>query len=108
MHRYSYSVAQGQRGEYLPLGGQLAGCSGGLLGTIRQHLEDVIGGEDLTDLARRHLGEGLHEQGTLHVLMTRATPRAKPVYYVCEAQELYHKNASHGIVFKPEYSTWLR
>ncbi|KAK3235498.1 hypothetical protein CYMTET_46298 [Cymbomonas tetramitiformis] len=93
MHRYAYSAAQGQRNAYLPLGGQSAGCSGGLLGTIRQHFEDMLGGEDLTDLARRHMDAGL-QQGTLHVLMTRATPRAKPVYYVFEAQEFYHKHAS--------------
>ncbi|KAK3272524.1 hypothetical protein CYMTET_19181 [Cymbomonas tetramitiformis] len=102
MHRYSYSAAQGQRGEYIPLGGQSAGCSGGLVGTVQQHLEDVIGGEELADLARRHLSEG-PQQGTLHVLRTRATPRAKPVYYVCEAHAFYHKHASYGIVFKPEY-----
>ncbi|KAK3275675.1 hypothetical protein CYMTET_16208 [Cymbomonas tetramitiformis] len=36
MHRYSYSASLGQRGEHLPLGGQSAGCSGGLVGTIRQ------------------------------------------------------------------------
>ncbi|KAK3252448.1 hypothetical protein CYMTET_38254 [Cymbomonas tetramitiformis] len=103
MHRYSYSAALGQRGEYLPLGGQSAGCSGGLVGTIRQHMEDMISGEELTDLARLHLIEG-PQQGTLRVLRTRATPRAKAVHYLCEAHGFYHKHASYyGVVFKPEY-----
>ncbi|KAK3272762.1 hypothetical protein CYMTET_18959 [Cymbomonas tetramitiformis] len=79
MHRYSYSAALGQRGECLPLlGWQSAGCSGGLLGTIRQHVADIITDEELTDLARLHLIEG-PQQRTLRVLRTRATPRAKAV-----------------------------
>ncbi|KAK3266406.1 hypothetical protein CYMTET_24963 [Cymbomonas tetramitiformis] len=100
MHRYSYSALQGQLNKYLPLGGQSAGCSGGLLGTIRKHVEDILDGEDLTALIRRHMDVGL-QRGTLHVLMTRAAPRAKPVYYIFGAQELY---AAHPVIlFTPEY-----
>ncbi|KAK3261434.1 hypothetical protein CYMTET_29661 [Cymbomonas tetramitiformis] len=62
----------------------------------------MICGDELTDLARRHLIEG-PQQGTLHVLRTRATPRAKAVYYLCEAHGFYHKHACYGVVFKPEY-----
>ncbi|KAK3267763.1 hypothetical protein CYMTET_23701 [Cymbomonas tetramitiformis] len=102
MHRYSSSAALGQRGEYLPLGGQSAGGSGGLLSTIRQHVADICTGEELTDLARLHLIEG-PQQGTLRVLRTRATPRTKAVHYLCEAHSFYHQRGSYGVAFKPEY-----
>ncbi|KAK3248345.1 hypothetical protein CYMTET_42185 [Cymbomonas tetramitiformis] len=64
MRRYSYSAWQGQLEKHLPLGGQSAGCSGGLLGTIRKHMEDILDGEDLTALIRRHMDVGL-QQGTV-------------------------------------------
>ncbi|KAK3241073.1 hypothetical protein CYMTET_49130 [Cymbomonas tetramitiformis] len=102
MHRYSSSAALGQRGEYLPLGGQSAGCSGGLMGTIRQHVADICTGEELTELARLHLIDG-PQQGTLRVLRTRATPRSKTVYYLCEARGFYHQRGSYGVAFTMEY-----
>ncbi|KAK3280662.1 hypothetical protein CYMTET_11510 [Cymbomonas tetramitiformis] len=59
-------------------------------------MDDMIGGEELTDLARLHLIEG-PQQGTLRVLRTRATPRAKAVYYL-----LVHKGPLSALVMQVE------
>ncbi|KAK3251559.1 hypothetical protein CYMTET_3070 [Cymbomonas tetramitiformis] len=55
MHRYAFSAQQGQVGLHLPLGGQSVGCGGGLLGTIRHHLEGVEDADDLAAAIQRHV-----------------------------------------------------
>ncbi|KAK3245894.1 hypothetical protein CYMTET_44555 [Cymbomonas tetramitiformis] len=102
MHKYSSSAAVGQRGECLPLGGQSKGCTGGLLGTIQMHVEHLGTSEQLVEIATSHLVDG-PQQGTLHVLKTRANSRSKAVYYLCEDHRYYRARGSHGVVFTLEY-----
>ncbi|KAK3233168.1 hypothetical protein CYMTET_56517 [Cymbomonas tetramitiformis] len=61
MHRYAFSAQQGQMKKHLPLGGQSVGCGGGLLGTIRHHLEDVEDGDALAAGIHRHVAVGVQQ-----------------------------------------------
>ncbi|KAK3274404.1 hypothetical protein CYMTET_17415 [Cymbomonas tetramitiformis] len=102
MHRYASSAAVGQRGECLPLGGQSRGCTGGLLGTIRMHVEHLGTSQELVEIAKSHLVDG-PQQGTLRVLKTRANSYSKAVYYLCEDHRYYLARESYGVVFTLEY-----
>ncbi|KAK3235224.1 hypothetical protein CYMTET_54551 [Cymbomonas tetramitiformis] len=92
--------------EFAELDGQTVflsrGCTGGLLGTIRMHVAGLGTGEELVKIAKSHLVDG-PQQGTLRVLKTRATPRSKAVYYLCEDHSYYHTRGSYGVVFTLEY-----
>ncbi|KAK3287253.1 hypothetical protein CYMTET_5230 [Cymbomonas tetramitiformis] len=79
MHRYASSAAVGQRGEYLPLDGQSAGCSGGLLGTIRQHVAGICTEHERTEQLRAQLArEFMNELTTTAEASAPASPGAPP------------------------------
>ncbi|KAK3274948.1 hypothetical protein CYMTET_16901 [Cymbomonas tetramitiformis] len=102
LHRYSSSAGVGQRGEFLPLGGQSKGCTGGLLGTLQKHMEHLVDRTQLLEIARSHLSNG-PQQGTLRVFKTRANAQSKAVNYLFEDHRYYRERGPGEMAFTLEY-----
>ncbi|KAK3247245.1 hypothetical protein CYMTET_43249 [Cymbomonas tetramitiformis] len=102
LHQYASSAGVGQRGEFLPLGGQSKGCTGGLLGTLQKHMEHLVDRTQLLEIARGHLSDG-PRQGTLRGFKTRANARSKAVYYLFEDNRYYSERGPSSMAFTLEY-----